>query len=142
MVSGREPVTVSEMSGSRVPRRPRRVPTWATETWPRSAPGAHVGAVRGLLLGSGGADDQRDRARVRAEAGDEHAARRGRLAQRDQRGRLVGRPPRERVDDAEDRAEHEPGDRQPPERDDRAAPAGEVDLALLIGVRRSSACGA
>ena len=96
----------------------------------------HVGAIRRLRLRVGGADDQRDRARVRAEAVDEHAAGRGRLPERDQRRRLVVRPAAKGVEDADDRADDEPGDGQPPQRDDRTAPAGEVDLALFV------ACGA
>src|SRR5581483_8310182 len=92
----------------------------------------HVRAVRRLLLRGRGGDDLRDRPRVRAEPVDERAARRGRLPERDESRCLVRRAAAGRVEEPGDRPQQEAGEREPPERDDGAAPAGEVDLALGV----------
>src|SRR4051794_27013348 len=81
-------------------------------------------------------DDLLNGRRIRPEAVDERTARRGGLAQRDERGRFVGLVAAERHEHADDRAEDEPGDREPPECDEGTTPAREVDVALTVEVYR------
>src|SRR6185312_15912706 len=95
---------------------------------------AQAGGLLGLVLRGRGAHDLRDRARIGAEARDHDAAGRHRLAERDQRGGLVVAGTAGGVRDADDGAEDEPGDGQPPVADDGPAPACKIDLALLEAV--------
>src|SRR4051794_8654164 len=90
----------------------------------------------GLALRGRGADDLLNGLRIRPEAVDERTPRRGRLAERDERGRLEGLTAAGGDEHTDDRTENEPGYRQPPERDEGAAPAREIELALGVEVYR------
>ena len=87
-------------------------------------------------------DDLADRARVRGEALDLRvAARRERLAEKDDGLRAPGRPAAERDEVAQDGAHEEPGGREPPARDQGRPEAAEVQLllGLEIGGRHRAA---
>ena len=111
-------------------------------TLPRSCAGAQPARVGGLLDRGLGADDLAHRLRVRLQADDlAAAAGRERLAEVDERLRLVDVTAAERDERAEDGPDDEAPDRQPPACHDPPPRRAEVDLSLRVGVDGVPAAG-